>query len=738
MREAPGGGGEDGAGDQARTSDRRRASCDDETCCDDVGARACAANDGDGREASSRGVLARESIRERFVTRFASRPNEIATAVTRRGATPARTTMRPRETLWLCAFFMACVAATARAEMFLPRFLSHSGETKPTHNDHPRRLARADPLASAGHDVLARPDDASRGATPSTRPPPPPTPATPLDSRPADANADPNLSAAAPVRTRAVTWGVGGDRLGRPSDPRPVPPAPIEGIPANESVVWAAASGHTALVTDVGHLYTAGRNDSAGGGGHGSPPVPDAGQLGRGGDTAAFALVAPDPAAPDPVAFVQVSCGRYHTAAVTARGGVQTFGLNDRGQLGRAGVAGESTSGACLCDSGGDCACAKHSASAEAAEPGAPCHGGAACRHGIAREVDLTLAGVDDPRAVMVAAGRYAVAAALASGEVVTWGLNACGGDGGLDASPISPVSLLSDPALAATPRLVRHAATNDFRDDKAVAVVFGYTQMLVLVASGALYSCDTGFDGYAAGLGGAEGADAYVPNREKQLGRPVASREAALAPDVVGGPLAGKRVAAMDAGRCHGVVAAEDGRRLRVRVRRVGRRGTPRRTEAGERRARARGGRRRGGIFHPGAGRGRRPRRVGRREERTVGRRSGDDGRVSDARRDGARRGEDARAVRGVSTRRRRRAGGRVNGRVKGSDGGGEDAWGTKGTKGRATTSEERREQRRTRHSTNFMNIRRKTSRRRAPLAVITTRRTHQHRRRPPAARRA
>ena len=203
--------------------------------------------------------------------------------------------MRPRETLWLCAFLVACVAATARAEMFLPRFLSHSGETKPTHNDHPRRLARADPLASAGHDVLARPDDASRGATPSTRPPPPPTPATPLDSRPADANADPNLSAAAPVRTRAVTWGVGGDRLGRPSDPRPVPPAPVEGIPANESVVWAAASGHTALVTDVGHLYTAGRNDSAGGGGHGSPPVRDAGQLGRGGDTAAFALVAPDP-----------------------------------------------------------------------------------------------------------------------------------------------------------------------------------------------------------------------------------------------------------------------------------------------------------------------------------------------------------------------------------------------------------------------------------------------------------
>ena len=514
-----------------------------------------------------------------FATTKLFPPNLLFAAnVTRRGATtPARTTMRLRETILLCAFLVACVAATARAELFLPRFLSHSGETKPTHNDHPRRLARADPLASAGHEVLSRPDDASRDATPSTRPPPPPTPATPLVPRPADANANPDVSAAAPVRTRAVTWGIGGDRVGRPSDPRPVPPAPVEGIPAGESVIWAAASGHTALVTDVGALYTAGRNDSAGGGGHGSPPVPDAGQLGRGGPTGAFAQVAPDPAARAPAVFVQASCGRYHTAAVTARGGVQTFGLNDRGQLGRAGVAGAAASADCSCDSGGDCSCAKHAASAEAAEPGAPCHGGAACRHGIAREVDLTLAGVENPHAVMVAAGRYATAAALRSGEVVTWGLNACGGGGGDRAGgdaaasasdaktaktsvPVTPGALISDPSLAATPRLVRHAATNDFRDDKAVAVVFGYTQMLVLVASGAVYSCDTGFDGYAAGLGGAEGADAYVPNKDKQLGRPAATRDAALAPNLVGGPLAGKRVAAMDAGRCHGAVATDDG----------------------------------------------------------------------------------------------------------------------------------------------------------------------------------
>ena len=379
----------------------------------------------------------------------------------------------------------------------------------------------------------------------------------------------------------------------------------------------------------------------------------------------------------------------YHTAAVTARGGVQTFGLNDRGQLGRAGVAGESTSGACLCDSGGDCACAKHSASAEAAEPGAPCHGGAACRHGIAREVDLTLAGVDDPRAVMVAAGRYAVAAALASGEVVTWGLNACGGDGGLDASPISPASLLSDPALAATPRLVRHAATNDFRDDKAVAVVFGYTQMLVLVASGALYSCDTGFDGYAAGLGGAEGADAYVPNREKQLGRPVARRESALAPDVVGGALAGQRVAAMDAGRCHGVVVAEDGRVYAFGCGALGgegRHGEPRLVrDAPERAVDVAAGE----YFTLALG----------EDGDLVGWGDGKSGQlgVDPAMTDESRTraatvpvgGRRSRRSRGINTPSPS-CGWTSERTSEGERRGGEDAWGTKGTKGRATTSED------------------------------------------------
>ena len=339
-----------------------------------------------------------------------------------------------------------------------------------------------------------------------------------------------------------------------------MPPAPVEGIPANESVVWAAASGHTALVTDVGHLYTAGRNDSAGGGGHGSPPVRDAGQLGRGGDVAAFALVART--SPRATRCVRPSLVRTipHRRCHRARRRANLRPERSRPTRPR-GRRGRVDERRVFVRLGGDCACAKHSASAEAAEPGAPCHGGAACRHGIARGVDLTLAGVDDPRAVMVAAGRYAAAAAPRRAKSPPGDSTRAEGDGGLDASPISPASLLSDPALAATPRLVRHAATNDFRDDKAVAVVFGTRRCSCSSASGALYSCDTDSTGYAAGLGGAEGADAYVPNREKQLGD--LSRVANLRSRPTSWAVRWRENASprWTRGDATGVVAAEDGR---------------------------------------------------------------------------------------------------------------------------------------------------------------------------------
>jgi hypothetical protein len=136
----------------------------------------------------------------------------------------------------------------------------------------------------------------------------------------------------------AYTWGIGGPRVGRPSHSQPTPAMPVEGIAPGDAVVDVSLSGHTALVTasgvlhptappstspfacvrcnaqstaddgtctvsermravgrlsstprligrgamcTAGVLYTCGRNDSAGGGGHGSPPISDAGQLGR-------------------------------------------------------------------------------------------------------------------------------------------------------------------------------------------------------------------------------------------------------------------------------------------------------------------------------------------------------------------------------------------------------------------------------------------------------------------------
>ena len=223
--------------------------------------------------------------------------------------------------------------------------------------------------------------------------------------------------------------------------------------------------------------------------------------------------------------------------------------------------------------------------------------------------------------------------------------------------------------------------------------MVFGHTQMLVLVASGALYSCDTGFDGYARGPRGCRGCRRVRPEQ----------REAARA--TRGESRSGARA------RRRGRAAGGKTRR------RDGRGAMPRRRRRGGRRVYAFGCGALGGEGRHGE-----PRLVRDAPERAVDVAAGEyftlalgedgdlvgwgDGKSGQLGVDpamtnewtrAARRcpsGEDARAVRGVSTRRRRRAGGRVNGRVKGSDGGGEDAWGTKGTKGRATIVRGGREQ--------------------------------------------
>ena len=561
------------------------------------------------------------------------------------------------------AFLLASLAAVPASAG------SHAGETKPIHNDHPHRRdltldeVGIESRGSAGvssqtpavstratdHDVVARPEVPEEAPAPPSAPPKPAHVSPPpvaedtgsdetsssesrADERDESARASASFAARtndtstalfgsvpshfAPIpstsrgekkkRTALLTWGIGGDRVGRPADSSATPPGAAEGVPPGESVVWAAAAGHTALVTDAGALYTAGRNDSAGGGGHGSPPVSDAGQLGRGGSTNAFEMV-PTPAG----AFAtQVACGRYHTAAVTAEGGVLTFGLNDRGQLGRAGVFGDpSLKRACGCDSAGNCACAGETADAEAKAEAAnetktnatfskddACFGGWACRDGTARAVDLGAHPVSKKRhaAAFVAAGRYSTVVITTEGDALIWGLNACGAasvlaDDDADDDAAFLERLAEDPAFASRPRFLSAAA---FFDGSAVEIAaVGYVHVAFLTADGRVFTCDTGFDGYAGGL-----ERPYAPNEDGRLGRALAplagdaseerrsdddapddganarATRRALTPGEVTVPFPpvdegvatdapAPAVAALDAGRCHTVLADTAGR---------------------------------------------------------------------------------------------------------------------------------------------------------------------------------
>lgn len=314
-------------------------------------------------------------------------------------------------------------------------------------------------------------------------------------------------------RLRAYTWGIGGERVGRPSNPTSAP-GPVELDARVGDVVAASASGHTAVATASGWLYTVGRNDSHGGGAHGSTPIDDSGQLGRGGNMGAFERVV---GALDGETVTSVGCGRYHTVCSTENGNVYSFGLNDVGQLGTSGIMGVMPVAKPRCDSGGNCE-ELTSDKSELAQLGESCFSGAACRIGAPKRVTFP---EGDVKIKSVAAGRYTSAAVTQDGRVYVWGFNLCGVTSGHE-------NILR---AAATPRLIDGVQDIEFVD-------IGYTGMILLNAKGEVFTCDTGFDGYARR---ADGADVRV-RRQSSFGN------------------GGHKAIDVAAGRCHYAVATESG----------------------------------------------------------------------------------------------------------------------------------------------------------------------------------
>ena len=269
----------------------------------------------------------------------------------------------------------------------------------------------------------------------------------------------------------------------------------------NVTVVAVAAGGHSLAIDAEGGVWVWGRNSSDGGGGYGSPPLKDSGQLGHG--------VAGGPGRVggglQGRKAVSGAVGRYHTAAA-AEGAVYTWGLNDQGQLGRAGT--------------------------DAPHPGqGSCTSGGTCRSGVAARV--TGGGLEDEYVVRVAAGRYSTLAITRDGGLFTWGLDQCAG--------------AYAPGSAHVPRRVR----GQLSGEAVVAVDAGYVHWIAATAAGGAFTCDTGDDGYAATL-----PSGPPNNKEGELGRGGPTGE----PGRVLGQLAKERVVAVAAGRAHCLAVTASG----------------------------------------------------------------------------------------------------------------------------------------------------------------------------------
>jgi N-acetylgalactosamine 4-sulfate 6-O-sulfotransferase len=146
-----------------------------------------------------------------------------------------------------------------------------------------------------------------------------------------------------------------------------------------------------------------------------------------------------------------------------------------------------------------------------------------------------------------VAAGRYSTYAITASGALFSFGLDACS-----NAGAVPPLADAYLPRRITLPRAEGAGA----EAAKVVAMSVGYVHWAALTSDGAVFTCDTGDDGYAGTL-----ANARAPNADGELGREMSGSSSAHVPGQVTGVLAGKRVVAIAAGRSHTLAVDDQGR---------------------------------------------------------------------------------------------------------------------------------------------------------------------------------
>lgn len=303
------------------------------------------------------------------------------------------------------------------------------------------------------------------------------------------------------------SWGLPEARIARKGGDNSIPELALP----NLKVISIAASRHSAIATSQGHVWTMGHNDSAGGGGHGSKPLSASGQLGRGGTKEPGRVLGEI----ENEHIVQVATGRYHTVALSDKGVVYSWGLNDQGQLGRAGVG------------------------ASNAQDPTSCFSGESCHDGQPKKVDQ-LQGI---HIIGLSCSRYNTMALDDQGNLHVFGFDGCA-DGTLPAK---------NEAWRA--RLVKGGLENE----KVTAFDAGYTFWIAATRSGSVFTCNHQDDGYAGTL-----KNKRKPNDAGELGREAFVDKSGFSPylpERVKGELEGKHIVAVAAGREHALAVDSEGR---------------------------------------------------------------------------------------------------------------------------------------------------------------------------------